>query len=104
MRCSSWVAGWPRRKVSRNSYGNAMSQRKSSKRRPARREKGRLILVLGGASSGKSEAALRLAGSREPRAFIATGQGLDDEMAARIARHQTARSKDWETVEEPLEV
>lgn len=81
-----------------------MSQRKSSKRRPARREKGRIILVLGGASSGKSEAALRLAGSREPRAFIATGQGLDDEMAARIVRHQAARSTDWETVEEPFEV
>jgi adenosylcobinamide kinase/adenosylcobinamide-phosphate guanylyltransferase len=30
--------------------------------------------------------------------------GLDDEMAARIARHQAARQADWETVEEPLEV
>ncbi len=81
-----------------------MSQRKPSKRRPVRRAHSRIILVLGGASSGKSEVALRLAGSQEPRAFIATGQGLDDEMAARIARHQAARSADWETVEEPLEV
>lgn len=81
-----------------------MSQRKSSNRRPARRAQSRIILVLGGASSGKSEAALRLAGSRGPRAFVATGQGLDDEMAARIARHQAARPADWETVEEPLEV
>lgn len=81
-----------------------MSQRKPSNRRPARRAKGRVILVLGGASSGKSEAALRLAGSRGPRAFVATGQGLDGEMAARIARHQAIRSADWETVEEPLEV
>jgi len=81
-----------------------MLPRKPSKRRPARRAKGRIILVLGGASSGKSEAALRLAGSRGPRAFVATGQGLDDEMAARIARHQATRSADWETVEEPLEV
>ena len=81
-----------------------MSQRKSSKRRPARRAHSRIILVLGGASSGKSAAALQLAGSRGPRAFVATGQGLDDEMAARIARHQAARSADWETVEEPLEV
>ena len=81
-----------------------MSKRQSSKRRPARRAKGRIILVLGGASSGKSEVALQLGGSRGPRAFVATGQGLDDEMAARIARHQATRSADWETVEEPLEV
>lgn len=81
-----------------------MSPRKSSKHRPARRARSRIILVLGGASSGKSEAALRLTGSRGPRAFVATGQGLDDEMAARIARHQAGRSADWETVEEPLEV
>jgi adenosylcobinamide kinase/adenosylcobinamide-phosphate guanylyltransferase len=80
-----------------------MSPRKPSKGRPTRRAKGRIILVLGGASSGKSEAALKLAGSRGPRAFVATGQGLDDEMAARIARHQAIRSADWETVEEPLE-
>lgn len=81
-----------------------MSQRKPSKRRSARRAKGRIILVLGGASSGKSEAALRLAGSRGPRAFVATGQGLDDEMTARIDRHRVTRSTDWETVEEPLDV
>ena len=80
-----------------------MSPKKLSKGRPTRRAKGRIILVLGGASSGKSEVALKLAGSREPRAFIATGQGLDGEMAARIARHQATRSADWETVEEPLE-
>ena len=80
-----------------------MSPRKLSKGRPTRRAKGRIILVLGGASSGKSEVALKLAGSRGPRAFIATGQGLDGEMAARIARHQATRSADWETVEEPLE-
>ncbi len=81
-----------------------MSPRTSSKRRPARRAYSRIILVLGGASSGKSEVALELAGSRGPRAFVATGQGLDDEMAARIARHQATRSADWETVEAPLEV
>ena len=81
-----------------------MSPRKPSRRRSVRRAQGRIILVLGGASSGKSEAALRFAGSRGPRAFVATGQGLDDEMAVRIARHQATRSADWETVEEPLEV
>jgi adenosylcobinamide kinase/adenosylcobinamide-phosphate guanylyltransferase len=59
--------------------------------------------VLGGASSGKSELALRLAGTRAPRAFVATGQGLDDEMAARIAKHQASRDADWDTAEVPTE-
>ncbi|HWF61598.1 MAG TPA: bifunctional adenosylcobinamide kinase/adenosylcobinamide-phosphate guanylyltransferase [Nitrospira sp.] len=81
-----------------------MSQRKSSKRPPVRKAQSRIIFVIGGASSGKSETALQLAGSRGPRAFVATGQGLDDEMAVRIARHQASRSANWETVEEPLEV
>lgn len=81
-----------------------MSPRKLSNRQSARRAKGRLIFVLGGASSGKSEVALKMAGVHGPRAFIATGQGLDDEMAARIARHQATRSSDWKTVEEPIEV
>ena len=65
---------------------------------------GRIIFVLGGSASGKSEIALRLAGSKGPRAFVATGQGLDAEMAARIARHQATRAADWETAEVPLEL
>jgi adenosylcobinamide kinase/adenosylcobinamide-phosphate guanylyltransferase len=81
-----------------------MSPRRPGKREAVRQTKGRIILVLGGASSGKSEAALRFAGLGAPRAFIATGQGLDQEMALRIARHQATRSADWETVEEPLDV
>ena len=81
-----------------------MSPRTPSKRRRTRQVTGRIILVLGGASSGKSEAALQLAGSQGPRAFVATGQGLDDEMAVRIARHRATRSADWNTIEEPLDV
>jgi adenosylcobinamide kinase/adenosylcobinamide-phosphate guanylyltransferase len=81
-----------------------MSRRKPNKREPGRRARGRIVLVLGGAASGKSEYALRIAGPRGPRAFVATGQGLDEEMAARIARHQAVRQPDWETVEEPIDV
>jgi len=81
-----------------------MSPRKLTKRHPTRRTIGRIILVLGGASSGKSEAALQLAGASKPRAFVATGQALDDEMAARIARHQAGRPQNWDTVEEPIDV
>ena len=64
----------------------------------------RLIFVLGGASSGKSRVALDLAGKGRPRAFVATGQALDREMAARIERHQAARPSDWDTAEVPKEI
>lgn len=81
-----------------------MPSRKLNRHKPVRKARGRIVLVLGGAASGKSEYALGIAGPRGPRAFVATGQGLDEEMAARIARHQATRPGDWETVEEPLEV
>lgn len=70
------------------------------------RRKGRskLILVLGGAASGKSQAALDLAGKAGPKAFVATGQALDREMAVRIERHQASRSSDWRTAEVPVEL
>jgi adenosylcobinamide kinase/adenosylcobinamide-phosphate guanylyltransferase len=70
----------------------------------ARKGRSKLILVLGGAASGKSQAALDLAGQAGPRAFVATGQALDREMAARIERHRAARSTDWETVEVPVDI
>lgn len=63
-----------------------------------------IIFVLGGAASGKSNVALKLAGETTPKAFVATGQGLDDEMVLRIARHQATRSADWETAEVPIEL
>jgi adenosylcobinamide kinase/adenosylcobinamide-phosphate guanylyltransferase len=66
-----------------------------------RRRASRLILVLGGAASGKSQLALDLAGQAGPRAFVATGQALDQEMKVRIERHQATRSPDWETAEVP---
>lgn len=77
---------------------------KGGKCQSGRRPTARLILVLGGASSGKSEVALQLAGNDHPRAFVATGQGLDEEMAERIARHRASRAPDWYTVEIPTDV
>jgi adenosylcobinamide kinase/adenosylcobinamide-phosphate guanylyltransferase len=71
----------------------------------AKTKRSRVIVVLGGASSGKSDVALRLAvkGVRRsaPRAFVATGEGLDEEMAAKIARHRLSRSPTWVTAEVP---
>jgi adenosylcobinamide kinase/adenosylcobinamide-phosphate guanylyltransferase len=66
--------------------------------------RGRLILVIGGASSGKSDKALELAASETPKVFVATGQRLDEEMAARIRRHQSSRGSDWETAEVPVDL
>ncbi len=61
-----------------------------------------LILLIGGARSGKSQLALRLASEQSsPVVFIATAQAGDSEMAERIALHRRARP-DWQTIEEPL--
>ncbi|GCF10122.1 bifunctional adenosylcobinamide kinase/adenosylcobinamide-phosphate guanylyltransferase [Dictyobacter arantiisoli] len=63
----------------------------------------RLVLILGGARSGKSTFAERLALESERRvAFIATATASDDDMRDRIARHQAARPAHWQTIEEPL--
>ncbi|MCX5720758.1 MAG: bifunctional adenosylcobinamide kinase/adenosylcobinamide-phosphate guanylyltransferase [Nitrospirae bacterium] len=70
----------------------------------ARKGRSKLILVLGGAASGKSQVALDLAGEAGPRAFVATGQALDREMKVRIERHQATRSSDWETAEVPADL
>lgn len=79
-----------------------MSRTRATDRTSWRRPAGKLVFVLGGAASGKSEVALRLAGRKRPRAFVATGQGHDKEMSTRIARHQATRSPDWVTVEVPI--
>ncbi|MHB0938245.1 MAG: bifunctional adenosylcobinamide kinase/adenosylcobinamide-phosphate guanylyltransferase [Armatimonadota bacterium] len=63
-----------------------------------------LILILGGARSGKSTFAERLAAQRGARiTYLATATPGDDEMAERIARHQAERSPSWRTVECPLD-
>jgi adenosylcobinamide kinase/adenosylcobinamide-phosphate guanylyltransferase len=65
----------------------------------------RSALILGGARSGKSAFAQSLAetyGSQ--RLYLATATAGDEEMAARIARHQADRGQGWTTLEEPLDI
>jgi adenosylcobinamide kinase/adenosylcobinamide-phosphate guanylyltransferase len=63
-----------------------------------------LVLILGGARSGKSShaqsLALELAGPRV--LYLATAEGRDDEMRARIAAHRADRPAGWRTLEAPL--
>ncbi len=64
-----------------------------------------LIVLLGGARSGKSDLAVRLAERQTtPVVFIATAEAGDGEMAARIARHRSERPAGWETIEAPVEL
>jgi len=63
----------------------------------------KIVLVLGGARSGKSTFALKEASlSNNKKAFVATAECLDDEMRIRIEKHKLERGNDWTTYEEPL--
>jgi len=59
--------------------------------------------LLGGARSGKSTLAVRLASAFDgPVVVVATAEARDEDMAERIRAHRDARPHTWETVEAPL--
>jgi adenosylcobinamide kinase/adenosylcobinamide-phosphate guanylyltransferase len=61
---------------------------------------GKLILLLGGARSGKSSYAEKLAHQQDGQvAYIATAEALDNEMVSRIKNHKKARPSQWITYE-----
>ena len=64
-----------------------------------------IVLVGGGARSGKSRYALELARRAGPRLiYLATAEPLDKEMEERIARHRADRAGEFVTIEEPLKI
>jgi adenosyl cobinamide kinase/adenosyl cobinamide phosphate guanylyltransferase len=70
------------------------------------RAEGRLVLVTGGARSGKSRYAEALAehyAQGEPVLYLATLAAGDEEMVRRVARHRARRRAHWRTEETPLE-
>jgi adenosylcobinamide kinase/adenosylcobinamide-phosphate guanylyltransferase len=67
---------------------------------------GETVLVLGGARSGKTRLAERLAAEAAPVTYIATAtvDPADPEMVARVARHRAGRPADWTTMEVPRDL
>ena len=60
-------------------------------------------LVFGGARSGKSAHAEKLAReSGKEVVYLATAQAADEEMATRVRYHRAQRPAEWSTLEEPL--
>ncbi len=72
----------------------------------------RIVLVLGGARSGKSAyaeglalaAARTTAGASGTARYLATAQAFDDEMTERVNLHKSRRGVEWTTFEEPLDL
>ena len=64
-----------------------------------------IVLVLGGARSGKSSYAESLIlGRAESALYLATSEPVDGEMTDRVRRHRERRDARWETLEEPLDL
>ena len=65
----------------------------------------KLTLILGGARSGKSNYAQRLAAERGQRVvYVATAEAGDEEMRVRIESHRAERPSHWQTLEAPTQV
>ncbi len=62
-----------------------------------------IVLILGGARSGKSDMAQKLADGRgKAVVFIATATAGDEDMRERIEAHKRSRPSGWKTIESPV--
>lgn len=61
----------------------------------------KVLLVLGGARSGKSAFAVNLARGYKRVTYLATARVQDAEMAERVKRHRQIRPASWQTIESP---
>ncbi len=68
--------------------------------------KNNITFVIGGCRSGKSDFALNQANQIEgkEKIFIATSVPTDIEMEKRVQKHQNERGKDWQTIEEAINI
>jgi adenosylcobinamide kinase/adenosylcobinamide-phosphate guanylyltransferase len=65
----------------------------------------RVVLITGGARSGKSSYAEQCARNLGERlVYVATAEPNDQEMSQRIAEHRKRRGNEWITIEEPIEI
>lgn len=65
---------------------------------------GKITFITGGARSGKSDHAERMAEKHRDVAYIATAVVTDDEMKLRIERHRKQRPPMWKTYEAPYDI
>src|SRR5262245_13844910 len=65
---------------------------------------GSIILITGGARSGKSSMAVKLADSANTKIFVATAEARDPEMQRRIELHRKQRGSEWKTIEECIDL
>lgn len=62
-------------------------------------------LIIGGAASGKSSFAEKLATQTGlARSYLATAQAFDDDMREKIEQHQIDRGPSWTTTEVPIDL
>ncbi len=63
------------------------------------------LLILGGARSGKSRYGEQIVRScPAPWIYVATAEARDDEMKQKIEIHRNRRSRQWTTIEEPVDL
>jgi len=63
-----------------------------------------ITLITGGAGTGKTSYALKLADKYAKKAYIATAEATDGEMGQKIEKHRQERDETYTTYEEPLEL